>query len=925
MLVKGPAEDHMLALCLGTFPRNTDGFVDSSEYFDQIVFVDYKLHLLIENELALNPRKEAPSPDQVADSLAHLIEHASSFNANYSNNSKSYPELLYYTVVMAHLHYLNSAPENMHAMLTFMSPSPSYSASSVVESDFVDYLHARYYALLGLSNAPNAHSHWVDYLVNLKKYGLKSQIAANKWHDTISSSLLYLYSSNGSKPLRFSDVANQPFGENPCAIVAFSNYCLRADHEKYVDPAFKEDYTEFLSVLLNNKIKQKIDFPDALTENSSQNDFVDTLYETLNANHINRRGPKKVLSSRLSKTFLINMMEKTYQSFTVLSNYVRTLIDLDEYDEALAAFKTYIDYIEKDQQQNHGYVDNILEIIDVYTYCLLHFTPSYYMVHDAHKQERSRKRFQYNSVRTVVDNLKVFEAQLVSYLAKLASVAGLSYDQDVKKLQDNKLSFLFHKYNPTMVSKENSKFVTTVAKAWYVLGDFHAYLAAIESPNQEIMQEHSGKLLFFYKNSLIVNTTGSIKFLFRYALELAYQGHVDEAIILSKFTLKKFPESFRTWNLLVLLVSALENEANIDDTTVPAGTDTSAVLDGLKETSGSPAKKTNANLENFVEDALNIAAVYLTRCSRNRTPVSLQTKYSILQLKMTQLAVWEAKHGIEYILEYIAEVFVLYRQLFGEGDEPGLTGVSSRADNRWSHRPSVIDPTDAALAGGEKPKEAHHNLKDRTKMLTRISSRDVRASKEKLKPTGAETVPGATDEARILQEIWLWSASIYMRIGQQKEAEECITEAETVAKPSVNSFTFLGLLTSKSRKFLSLQEFERSLELFSTPEEQFNKKSYANTLLGLCKLFILDDETETNSLFISNKDLDSGLIRLKNYLEEYSACWPYGNNSVELWYYLSIIYERFDDKVLLHEALWKCVELDRKRPVRAYSTCEEWM
>ena len=49
-------------------------------------------------------------------------------------------------------------------------------------------------------------------------------------------------------------------------------------------------------------------------------------------------------------------------------------------------------------------------------------------------------------------------------------------------------------------------------------------------------------------------------------------------------------------------------------------------------------------------------------------------------------------------------------------------------------------------------------------------------------------------------------------------------------------------------------------------------------------------------LFISTKDLNSGIIRLKNLLEDYSFL--YGYNNPEIWFYLSKN-EFIDDKILL--------------------------
>lgn len=61
-------------------------------------------------------------------------------------------------------------------------------------------------------------------------------------------------------------------------------------------------------------------------------------------------------------------------------------------------------------------------------------------------------------------------------------------------------------------------------------------------------------------------------------------------------------------------------------------------------------------------------------------------------------------------------------------------------------------------------------------------------------------------------------------------------------------------ICSNNREFLALQEFERSLEILNEPINYYKKKELGTTLLGLCKLIILDDNIN-NSLFISTKDI----------------------------------------------------------------------
>lgn len=920
MLIESSANQRfMLTLNLGLFPRKALDFQESQDFFQQIIFVDYQLQLLVQHEL--NGKllaKLLKNPDDqtaVSEKLRQLIDYVQSIDANYSSSNKTYEEFLYFTVVLAHLHYLDLDLERMHNVLASISIVPTHVVDSIVEADFIEYLNARYYALLGLSNVGDSHAHWIEYLGSLAKYGLKSQIAANRWNDSIFHNILLFLSSSGARPVLFKDLLNQRFGENACAVVAICNFAMKPEHEKYILKDFRSDYIVFLTELINNKIKQQSQFPDATRESYEENDFIESLYETLNDISTHRPVVTFFLKPKLSKTLLVNMTEKTYQSTIVLGNLIRTLIDLEEYDEALAAFKTYVDYLNKEQEQHGGQIRNILEVIDLYSTCIYHFNPlrSLALVDGA-----ASKKFRYNSAYTIMEQVASFTADLQRYLQELTRVAELSYDEELETFADNKLLFLYHRYNTNVLMNDRSRFVRIISSAWFALGNYYSYLATHESPNAESMRENTEKVQLFYKNSLIINSTGSSAYLFNYALVLAHSQALKPAVTLCKFILKRFPESFRTWNLLVLVVSAIETETSgLSD----AKHDNSAILDGLNGSASS-------DLEKFIEDSLNIAGIFMLKNRQHGVSLPLQTKYEILQLKMTHLAVLEARHGVEYILESIAEVFVLYRELFHEIDLPKDPRAmyhhpGSRLDGKWSHRPSVIDPSDTATLNGKSSMQREregNSAKEKMKRLSKVPSSVVIKSS---KPTKAASSSTQREERRILQDVWLWTASIYLKLGLLDEAEQCIVEAETVDKPNVMSYTYLGLLTSKSRKFLSLQEFERSLEFLHQPEEKYSKKAYGLTLLGMCKLFIVDDEPN-NSLFISSKDLDAGLIRLKNYLEEYSHCWPYGQNSSEVWYFLSSIYEKFDDKLLFNQSLWRSVELENVRPVRAYLVCEEF-
>ncbi|GEQ70303.1 hypothetical protein JCM33374_g3979 [Metschnikowia sp. JCM 33374] len=908
-------------LNLGSFPKDVLEFQDSQSYLRQIIFVDHQLQSCLPSVSPTTLYTVANG--DVLSKIKRLTSQVNSINSNYAAIEKTYLEVYYSSVVLAHLHLLDQDYESVIATLNGFRIDHSVPLGTVAEREFLDYLSARFHSILGRASQ-NGPTIWTIFLESLERYGHKGQVSANIWIDSIFGGLLSALSSVGKKPIGFSDLRSQKFSKNVVAFVSMANYALRKEGEKFTTGSFKPEYQSFLSELLKEKIKQKKDFPNANEENSEDLYFVESFYQTLNSSSFNRFDIAKLVSPELSKKFLVNMTEKSYQNQSVLSNLIITLIDLGEYDEAFAAFKTYVSYVERERVQT-GDVPDILQVITLYSLCISSFNPTKSFIPDANA---SFKKFKYNSLDTVVQELVKLAKTLQNYLEELAEIANLSYDDALYEKDQDPLSFLYHKYNPQVFVGNKSVLVGTSSEAWFSLGKLHTYLLIYNSPNSEILNENKAKVLLFHKNSLIVNSSGNLGYLFEYALSLAYDNNVTESSKLCKFILKKFPESFKTWNLLGLLASASDNRNFISNSKlsdVPSEEKLNKAQNENVDFLSHNGRTNKANeSEKFIGDALNIASLYISKHRESNTSVSLQTKYEILQLKMSQLAVWEATYGVESILEFITEIFVLYRELFSHVQFPkpeSQNGLGSRTEAKWSKRPSVMDPSDEN--GTRKASGSKNPAKETIKRLSKISIDNTDRKHANNRQEEQISKEDHKQELRILQDIWLWTASIYLRLGFLEEAEQCIVEAETADKPNVKTYTLLGFLTSKSRKHLALQEFERSFEILHSTEEKFNRKAYGLTLVGMSQLLITKDE-ETESLFVSEKDRDAGLVRLKNYLECYSNCWPYGHNSSEIWYYLSAIYEEFDDKLLQSEALWKCIDLETNRPVRSYDICEDF-
>ena len=927
-------EKYMNTLNFNCFPKLADNLQDSPEFFQQIIFIDYQLQSLVQRELKklsiIQCRNAiAESNGLLRENLTNLIRFGESLENYHDIPNTSHEEKLYYAVIMAHLYYLNSQPEELiRTNEKFESSIPSaLHSSAYIYNDFVEYLTCRQIVLLGLSNEQSRYKLWADYLICLKKPFTKSNIAASHWLDILFGEMAVLLSIQGKKLIGFeSDIKTQSFAKNNLMLVLFSNYLMRIENKHLLDADFRIQFSNYIKIHIESIMKNENHFPDASSENHELNFFVYNLYESLSYVPLKYH----ILTCRLSKKLLINLTQKTYQSQVILKTLIKTLIDGEEYDEAYAAFKTYISYIEKDQEQHNGYIHDILSIIDTYSTCILRFNP----FDSLSLQSNGSKKFKYVTRDQVLHSLDKCTVELKRYLLELANICDLKYDDSPNI---NHISFLYLKYNDNVIQEDNSHFIRLISKSWYSLGYYYYYLCSFELPNFEAIDDYTSKVLKYYKNSLIINTTGNISYLFNYALILSYNRSIQQAIKLCKFILKRYPESFKTWNLLALLLSSLETHTSGENSQNQKHTyQFNVTIDGsINDTMNGDANGTATSntqvtnireLEKIINNGLNIAGIYLIKNRKSNLILTNGVKFDILQLKLTQLSIWESAYGTHYILEYLPEVFVLFNELFEIDIETNKSNGAQLRTNiaEWSHRPSFIDPS----SNQNNDIKQENNLSKEKKLAKDKIKRMSKISKPKEKHDYPNNDAAMKElnltERKILQDIWVWASKIYLKIGLLEEAEQCIVEAESIHEPNTKTITSLGLICSTNKKFLALQEFERSLEILNEPINYYKKKELGTTLLGLCKLIILDDNVD-NSLFISTKDLSSGLIRLKNYLEQFSQSWPFGYNNSEIWWYLSLIYEKIDDKVMLTKSLWKCVELEDFRPVRDYDCCSEFI
>lgn len=47
-------------------------------------------------------------------------------------------------------------------------------------------------------------------------------------------------------------------------------------------------------------------------------------------------------------------------------------------------------------------------------------------------------------------------------------------------------------------------------------------------------------------------------------------------------------------------------------------------------------------------------------------------------------------------------------------------------------------------------------------------------------------------ERKILQDIWVWTSKVYLKVGLLEEAQQCVVEAESIHEPNTKTITTLG-------------------------------------------------------------------------------------------------------------------------------------
>lgn len=250
-------------------------------------------------------------------------------------------------------------------------------------------------------------------------------------------------------------------------------------------------------------------------------------------------------------------------------------------------------------------------------------------------------------------------------------------------------------------------------------------------------------------------------------------------------------------------------------------------------------------------------------------------RWQFIQLKLTQLSLIEELFGTLDASEMLPEVFELYSTLFP-------------------------DDTDKFDRIGDKCKQTKEYL---------------------------------------LQAIWIFAANLYMRLGDKEEdAKKAITEAIQVTDK------FKNLNCDLARGFLKLTNGDPRAALSSFETVLFYDPLNVNALIGFAQIIFPEelneseavlreywnleeshkrtDEVEASSqqVFVSELDKSAACARLKFLLEYAITKSIEAYHSPEVWWYLSSIYEKYEDQSY-KSSLLNCIRYKESDPIRAFQNC----
>lgn len=573
----------------------------------------------------------------------------------------------------------------------------------------------------------------------------------------------------------------------------------------------------------------------------------------------------------------------SYHSLLIIKLWCKCAVLTNKDKEVIPVFKTYVSYMNDTMVKHNNVRADPVDAIDTYLMVL---------------------KYVINSWDT--PGIDEFQ-QVVAWISDLKDIIE-DFLERTSKCVDLYTSFL-------------RKFMSCI---WYRLGYIYEQLCLFYTYKEGALDARIDAACGYYKQAIDLITSLDDKdenfadYYFHCAILTAKQLNYEAAIDYLKQGLKLQPNSLRYLNMIALLYSA-SNEDSDRPLTIAL-----EVMDALK------ADK----LSN--EDTIS--------------SLSFKERSDILQMYMTVVALIEDSGDTFEALDALQELFELTHKLL---KLPSASAGSANASVAYSNDPTVLHSIDESVDrrsgcdgrltrvfSGKKP-VSKAPMQDfnkegptvgnteksgvKNKVFDRIKTRSLghrlyklhgtfqrypgsyqrKLSRKSVDTASSVSSVGLSKERRAMHDIWLWASKLFEKCGQLEDAEGCVDEAEAIYQVSALSCATRGqLLMSKDPK-LALKLIEQSFSL--------QPRNNLEATIGLSRLTVTDSYKDA---FISEGDRRSAIGRCKNKLSLLVVNYRYSTMS-ELFYYMSQLYELYNDKPYMEKALWRTVELENHRPARS--------
>lgn len=484
---------------------------------------------------------------------------------------------------------------------------------------------------------------------------------------------------------------------------------------------------------------------------------------------------------------------KTFHSCAIMRHLVFVLSALGQYKEALMAFESYTSYQEKVRIQREKANTAANTVILTENALSPHGSDSEPVVPQASPFNGDDDK---SVIRVFTKAINILvRVELDGRRAKEAADKLRSWfytEEESEAFAKEKNVSLYHNQDNTRLDQTATELATawaSVAQAYSLFG-FQAFTSA-EREQAFVLAVNS-----FEKSIYYTHDATDAQICADYGLLLARISKIPKALEAVRRGLIVDSDNYTSWHLLALLLASLSD----------------------------------------YDKALHAINNTINMVSKRKQELTPLEKRCFLQVKVSQVAIYEAVHGIDRALELIAEVFVLFGELFPESassqDNSGTTVDTTAPNGKLADiRPSTsIQPSTApnsdqmslrpifsrlsikrlSSSGKKHVPHPHIHLHHHEKNKSQSNAEPSTPTAKRLATRVLKPSDSLQKEA--LADLWVWAASVYRRAELYTDAEEALIEAENVNGPTAASYVELGLLIRKTRPLHAMEEFESALE-----------------------------------------------------------------------------------------------------------------